>query len=135
MSVQSNRTAETAFSRPTPIGEDTAFVVHEVKQPLTAILLNAEAALRWLTMDTPNLEEAKESLQRVIGNSRRAADVIRHVRDLVHKSPPAVASLDINSVIMDTLDLSTPDLSRHGIVFEAALTRDLAPINGDRVQL
>ena|SRR5689334_18316788 len=68
--------------RPPPTGVgSTACLVHDVKQPLSAILTNAEAALRWLSNDPPNLDEARRALERIVGNSHRAANVVRDISD------------------------------------------------------
>lgn len=119
----------------TTIGENTAYLVHEVNQPLAAILLNAKAALRWLARDPPNYEEARRCLECVVGNGRRAADIARHVRDQLREAPSEMTSVDINDVIIGSLDLTGLVLNRNGVVVETDLAEDLAEIWGDRVQL
>jgi signal transduction histidine kinase len=120
---------------PTTIGENSAYVVHEVNQPLTAILTNAESALRWLTREPANLDEVRRAIERIIANSRRACDVVRSVRDSARDSLAAAARLDINGVIKAILDLTSLDLRRHAIAIETDLAGNLEPIRGDRVQL
>jgi signal transduction histidine kinase len=117
------------------IDERAVCIVHEVIQPLTAMLTNAETAVLWLTRDPPNLDEAKQAIERIIGNSRRATDVVRNVRDLVRKSPPVTASFDMNGVIKDLLNLMSLDLRQHGVAVETELAENLKPISCDRVQL
>lgn len=119
----------------TTIGENTAYLVHEVNQPLAAILLNAKAALRWLARDPPDYEEAKRCLECVVGNGRRAADIARHVRDQLRDAPSEMTSVDINDVIIGSLDLTGVVLNGNGIVVETDLAEDIAEIWGDRVQL
>jgi len=117
------------------IPEVTAAIAHEVNQPLAAILTSAEAALRWLATDPPNLLKAQQAIERVIRNGRRAANVTKGVRDLIRKSLPVADDLDINDVIRDVLDLSSVDLHCHAITVEAELADGLKPVKGDRTQL
>ncbi len=119
----------------TTIGESTAYIVHEVNQPLSAILLNAKAALRWLQSDPPNFDEARRCIEGVVGNGRRAADIARHVRERLRKAPPVAARIDLNDVIADSLDLTSPILDHHGIIVEVELCEEIASIRGDRVQI
>jgi signal transduction histidine kinase len=119
----------------TAAGEGAAYLVHEVNQPLAAILINAETALRWLTRDPANLDEAIKAIERIVGNSHRAADVLKSVRNLVRQSPPVVATFDINDVIKDLLNLMGLDLRRDGIAVETELAENVEPVIGDRRQL
>jgi len=117
------------------IDERAVSIVHEVIQPLTAMLTNAETAVLWLTRDPPNLDEAKQAVERIIGNSRRAVNVVRNVRDLAQVPPPVTADLDMNDIVEDLLNLMSLDLRQHGIAVETELAEDLQPISGDRGQL
>lgn len=119
----------------TTIGESAAYVVHEVNQPLAAIVISAEIALEWLTRDPPNLDQAKQAIERVIGCSHRAADVARSARDQVRQSARAVIDLEINDVIREALDLASLGLRRQGIMVETDLGGNLCPLRGDRIQL
>lgn len=119
----------------TAVGEDAAYLVHEVNQPLAAILTNAETALRWLRKDPANVDEAVKALERIVGNSHRAAAVLNSVRNLVRQPAPVLASFDINDLIKDLLDLMDLDLRRHGVVVETELADKVDPIAGDRRQL
>jgi signal transduction histidine kinase len=122
-------------AQPMTIDQRAVSIVHEMIQPLTAMLTNAETAVLWLTRDPPNLDEAKQAVERIIGNSRRAADVVRNVRDLARKSLPLTADLDINEMIKDVLNLMSLDLRQHGVAVETELAENLKPISSDRVQL
>ena len=119
----------------TAVGDSAAYVAHEVNQPLAAIVISAEIALEWLTREPPNLDLAKQAIERVIGNSHRAADVARSARDQVRRSPIEVADLDISSVIECALELSSLDVHRLGIVVETRFDAGLGHVSGDRVQL
>ncbi len=106
-----------------------------MNQPLAAIRTSAETALRWLTQEPPDVEAARKSIQRAIGNSYRAANVIRSFREMIGESASGAASFDINQIIADLLDLLSLDLRRHRIAVETALTGDLGPLSGDRPQI
>jgi len=89
--------------QPTTRDESALRIVDEMYQPLAAVRTNAEAALRWLARDPPNLDEAKQALECIIGNSDRAADVVRSIRDLIRQFAPVAVSLDISGVVKDPL--------------------------------
>jgi two-component system, LuxR family, sensor kinase FixL len=117
------------------LGELTASIAHEVNQPLAAVVTNGEAALRWLQRDVPNLSEVQSSLERIIGNGRRASDVVARLRALARKSDLMHAELDVNELVDDVLLLVERELIARNI----SLKLDLAPgdlqVLGDRVQL
>ncbi len=118
-----------------PDAHSAACILHEVNQPLAAILMNAEAAARWLTRDPPNLNRARKALGRVIEEGNRVANISRSMQDLIHKTPPAVTTLDLNGVIKDVLTHAEPDLRRDSVTAEIDLAENLQPITGDRLQL
>lgn len=122
-------------ARPTKVGEGAAYLAHEMNQPLAAILLNAEAALRWLMRDPPDFEAARQSIDRVVGNGRRAAQVAGRVRNMARKSAQARAGVNINEVVRTCLDLAGADLELHDISVETDLDDGLAPVEADRLQL
>ncbi len=110
------------------------YAIHEMCQPLTAILLNAKAALLWMNQDQPNLEEMKRSLEGIVGNGQRAADIARQARDTLRASRTMAASLDLNGIVHECLALARPNLKRHGIAIELELAEGLAPVRGNGVQ-
>ncbi|MFZ1427920.1 MAG: sensor histidine kinase [Geminicoccaceae bacterium] len=114
--------------------ECVPYILHEVKQPLTAVITDAEAASRWLTRDSPDLKEAKEAIERIIGNCCRLAEAVQNVRSFV-LSPPVTAKLDLEGTVQTLLNLVSSDLQRHGIAVETELTEPLNSIRGDRGQL
>lgn len=121
--------------QPTVIGGNAAYIAHEVNQPLAAILTNAEVALRWLEREPANLDEAREALECIIGNSRRAAGVVRSFRTLMRQLSPTAPDLDLNEVIRDLLGLLKLEFERHGIAVRTRLAANLRPIQGDRGKL
>lgn len=123
------------MNRVATAGEMTASIAHEVSQPLTAMLANANAGLRWLTNKTPNLDEAHAALKRVVGDGLRAAEVIGSVRMMFKKDSQEKAPVDLNNLIRDVLDLLRGDLQTQGIVVQAGLSTQLPLVRGDSGQL
>jgi PAS domain S-box-containing protein len=122
-------------TRLTTMGELAASIAHEVNQPIAAVTTNGNAALRWLAAQTPNLDEAREAVQRIIRDGHRAGDVIRRVRALLKKTGPQKTWLDINDVIHEVLTLAHSEVHRHGVSLRTELAVDLPPVLGDRIQL
>ena len=119
----------------TTLGELTAAIAHEVNQPLTGVISSGNACLRWLAANPPNLEAARRSVERMIDDGNRAADVIRRIRDMVRKSPPRKDAFNINDTIMEVLALIRTELSRNDLSPRAELSNDLPVVWGDRIQL
>ena len=122
-------------ARVTTLGELTAAIAHEVNQPLTGVISSGNACLRWLAANPPNVEAARRSVERMIDDGNRAADVIRRIRDMVRKSPPRKDAFNINDTIMEVLALIRTELSRNDISPRAELSNDLPVVWGDRIQL
>jgi C4-dicarboxylate-specific signal transduction histidine kinase len=122
-------------TRVTTLGELTASIAHEVNQPLAAIITNGEACLRWLGNKTPNLEEARGAVERMIRDGNRAGEVIQRLRALTRKTDPQNAPLDINDVIHDVVGLVQREVSSHRVRLRLDLDSGLDPVLGDRVQL
>jgi C4-dicarboxylate-specific signal transduction histidine kinase len=122
-------------TRLTMLGELTASIAHEVNQPLAAIIANGEVCLRWLDRSTPDLAEARGSMQRIIKDGMRAGEVIRRVRALSHKTDVEKVPLDINSVVNDVVALVQRELFRHRVPLRMELSAALPMVLGDRVQL
>ena len=117
------------------MGELTASIAHEINQPLAAIVTDGGAALRWLAMQPPNLEEAREAMASAIREANRASDVIGRIRALLTKTSPEMRALDINEVIREVLTLTGNELVRGGVTVQTELGGDLPAVLGDRVQL
>ncbi len=111
------------------------YAIHEMCQPLTAILLNAKAALLWMNQEQPNLEEMRRSIEGIIGNGQRAADIARQVRDALRTARTVAADLDLNEIVRESFTLAKPNLRRHGVDAKLELADGLAPIRGNGVQL
>jgi signal transduction histidine kinase len=111
----------------------TASIAHEVKQPLAAVVTNANAGLRWLTKKTPDLDEARAALQGVIDAGHLAVEVIESIRAMFKKIDQELAPLDINKLIRDVLVLM--ETRAHEVSIQTDLKEDLPNIMGNRVQL
>ncbi|MDB5575791.1 MAG: multi-sensor signal transduction multi-kinase, partial [Bradyrhizobium sp.] len=122
-------------NRVATMGQLTASIAHEVSQPLAAVIANAEACLRWLDRETPDLHAVRRSVEWVIDDSNRANEVIRRVRSLAKKTDIEMVPLDVNDIIREVMALVQRELTSH----QASLRMELAPalptILGDRVQL
>jgi PAS domain S-box-containing protein len=122
-------------TRVTMLGEMTASIAHEVNQPLAAVIANAEACLRWLDREIPDLAAARRSVEWVINGGNRASEVIRRVRALAKKSDIEKAPLDINDVVREVVALVQRELSSHRVSLQTELVPALPTLFGDRVQL
>lgn len=138
MSQQSLEEAKSELARMTRIstmGELTASIAHEINQPLGAIAADGSAALHWLAMQRPNLQEARKAVTRVIREANRAGDVIARIRSLLKKLPPELRPLDANEVMRDVLVLIGNELSSASVAVRTELAADVPAVHGDRVQL
>jgi PAS domain S-box-containing protein len=122
-------------TRVTTLGELTASIAHEVNQPLAAVIANAEACLRWLDRETPNLNAARRSVEWVVSDANRASEVMRRVRALVNTAGIEKLPLDVNDVIRETIELMRLELISHRVSLQMRLAEALPLILGDRVQL
>jgi PAS domain S-box-containing protein len=122
-------------ARLTIAGELTAMIAHEVNQPLAAVVTNANAAARWLTVQPPNLNEVREAVQRVARDASRASEVTRRIRALVRKAEPSRAAVKLNELVQESVALARPQLDRQKISWRTDLAPDLPSVNADRVQL
>jgi PAS domain S-box-containing protein len=113
----------------------TGAIAHEVNQPLTAILNNAQAALRYLEPEQTDLEEVREALKDIISDDKRARDVMRRLRTLLKKKRNIMEPFDLNMTVLDTIRL----LHSETVIRNADITTDLDPglpvIYGDRIQM
>ena len=123
------------LSRVTMLGELSGSMAHELNQPLTAILSNAQAAQRFLAHDDVDLEEVREILTDIVDQDKRAGEVIRRLRLLLKKGEVQQQPLDGNSVVTEVLKLIRSDLVNQGVTAHTELAHDLPAVNADRVQL
>jgi signal transduction histidine kinase/ligand-binding sensor domain-containing protein len=117
------------------MGQLTASIAHEVNQPLTASILNAGSALRWLKTDPPDLGEIRQSLDRIVRDGNRAADVVARIRGMAKKAPAEREDLVVNTKITNVLAIANSEILKHGVVNRTELAPDLPLVKGDRVQI
>jgi PAS domain S-box-containing protein len=122
-------------NRVATMGQLTASIAHEVKQPITAAAANAETALLWLARRPPDLPEAQRALDRIVKDANRAGDVLERIRALVKKAPSQKDSLEINQAILEVIALTRGEVVRIGVALQTQLVDDLPLVRGDRVQL
>jgi len=106
-----------------------------VNQPLTAVVANAAACLRWLNRETPNLEEARSTVESIIKDGDRAGDVIQRVRAMVSTTADQKVQLHVNEIINEVITLLQHELFSHGVSLRMELAPDLGSVLGDRIQL
>ncbi len=125
----------THVSRVTTMGELTASLAHEIKQPIAAAVTDANTCLRWLGRNQPDLAEAREAASRVIKDATRAADIISRVRLLFEKGTPQQELVDVNEVIQEMIVLLRGEATAYSISVRTELAEDLSRVMGDRMQL
>ena len=117
------------------LGELVASIAHEVNQPLSGVVSNGSACLRWLAGDAPNVEEAREAARRIVRDGKRAGEVIARVRALAKRAAVFNEKLDLNETIREVLVLIGDEAKRRSVNIRTRFADDLSPISGDRVQL
>jgi len=143
MDVTERRLAEEALgkaqanlahvARLTTVGELAASIAHEVNQPLAAVVTNANACLRWLDREPPDLNEVRDAIRRVIRDGNRGGEVIARIRRLLKREQPPKARLGVNEVVQETIALARVDLQ--GTALRTELAGNLPQVKADRVQL
>ncbi|HQZ30226.1 MAG TPA: PAS domain S-box protein [Arenimonas sp.] len=123
------------LSRVALLAELSGSLAHELNQPLTAILSNAQAALRFMAMDPPNLGEVSESLVNIVESDKRAGEVIRRLRAMLRKEAADHRELDMNEVVADVLRIIRSDLLNKNTETVLELDPRLPVVWGDRIQL
>lgn len=117
------------------MGELAASIAHEVNQPLSAIVTNAQACLRLLSARPPDEEEIKQALEEIVQDANRASGIVTRVRGLAKKAPPEKELLSVNETIADILALARTEFLRNRVHLQTELADHLPPVVGDRIQL
>jgi PAS domain S-box-containing protein len=133
--LQRNRQELAHVARLSAMGELAASLAHELNQPLTAILSNAQAAQRFLAAKPADWAEVREILKDIVQDNNRAGEVIRRMRAMVKKEKLEFAPVDLASVISDVVLLVHSDAVLHNVRVSLEPNPDLPPARGDRVQL
>ena len=135
LDVQKQRSELAHLSRLTMLGELSSSLAHELNQPLAAILSNAQAALRFLAQDAPALNDVRDILKDIVGDDKRASEVIHRLRLLLRKDEVQHQPLKMNEVVQDVLKLVRSDLTSRNIAVTIDLSTELPAVIGDRVLL
>ncbi|HTJ59013.1 MAG TPA: ATP-binding protein [Devosiaceae bacterium] len=128
-------TALAHANRVATLGQLTASIAHEVKQPIAAAVLNAHVAQALLKQQPPDLAELRETLVQIAKDGNRASDVINRIRALVQKAPLQRDRLEINEILHEVIELTRAEAAGSGVSVRTELASGLPPIQGDRVQL
>ena len=122
-------------ARISTLGELASSIAHEVKQPLAAIVTNAETSLRWLKRDDVSLSKLETLTSRVISNARRASDIVQRIREMAVKHEPERTSLDLNQIVQEALLFVGHDMGSRSIALSVKYGERLPRVVGDRIQL
>jgi C4-dicarboxylate-specific signal transduction histidine kinase len=122
-------------ARASTLGELTASIAHEVNQPLAAIVTSGNACQRWLAQAPPNVDKAQQAVERMLGDARRASEVIVRIRGMTRGQSLQPQAFAINPAIEEILSLSRAELERHQVDIALDLADDLPPVFADRVQV
>src|ERR1700688_2367959 len=125
----------THANRVSSMGELTASLAHEIKQPIAAAITNANTCLRWLSRDQPDLEEARAAVSRIVQDGRRAGEIINRVRQLFQKDTLQRELVDLNDIIREMMLLLHSEATQFAVLVRTELAADLPQVIGDRVQL
>jgi PAS domain S-box-containing protein len=117
------------------MGQLSAAISHDLKQPLAGIVASGAAGLKWLARDPPDQHGVRRAFERVVSEGRRAGELLNRTRALVKKTPPQSEVLDINGIISETLDLVNAAALRKQVLVKTELTDGPVPVFADRIQL
>src|SRR6516164_2607728 len=129
------RSELTQLNRVATAGELSAAIAHEINQPLTGIVTMANAALRWLSRENPDISRARDAMNKVVAAGHQASDVIMNVRGLFGKDTQEKTPTDLNTLIQSVLAMVSIDLHKQSIESQLTLSEQLPPVVGNEVQL
>jgi two-component system sensor kinase FixL len=133
--LEQQRSELSHLSRVTMLGELSGSLAHELNQPLTAILSNAQAALRFMEREHPDLDEVRDILRDIVSDDKRAGEVIQGLRLLLKRGEMRQEAIDLNEVVGDVLRLLKSNTVNANVQVSVDLAEPLPPVTGDRVQL
>ncbi|MGY8667839.1 AAA family ATPase [Bradyrhizobium sp. UFLA05-109] len=122
-------------NRVATMGQLTASIAHEVNQPIAATKVNAQAALRWLNRDAPDLEEARQLLARIVKDGDRAGNVVSRIRNLAKRAQPRMEPLHMNEVIGEVIELTRSEAMKCDVSVQTQFAENLSAVTGDQTQL
>ncbi|MCP4669854.1 MAG: PAS domain-containing protein [Desulfobacula sp.] len=133
--AQKRREEIVHLGRVTTMGELSASLAHELNQPLAAILTNAQAGLRFIDTDSPDLDEIRDIFNDIVADDRRAGQVIHRLRSLFRKGEFEKVSIDINDIVQEVVSLIHTEAMIRTVSIEYILDRSIAPVLGDKIHL
>lgn len=122
-------------NRVTTVGQITASIAHEIQQPLTGVVMYAQAALRWLETEPQNLAEVREALLHIVSSTLRSGEVINRIRTMIRKSGPIKDRFQLNEAILEVIALARGESGKHAVLIRTDLAIRLPLIRADRVQI
>jgi PAS domain S-box-containing protein len=122
-------------NRVATMGQLTSSIAHEVSQPISAVAINAGAALNWLGRKPPDFEKALTSIEEIAKDAHRSSEVLGRIRELFKKAPPRKERLDLNEAVREVIVLTRSEALKNQITVKTLLAEGLPSIEGDRVQL
>ena len=129
------QTALAHANRVVTMGQLTASISHEIKQPIAATATNAQAGLLWLRAQPPNLDEVRDAFDRINKDMKRASEVMNRIHGLVKNAPPSMERLRIDEAIGDVVGFLHGEIAKHGVCVRLRLAQDVPAVEGDRVAL
>jgi len=124
------------INRVSMMGELAASVAHEVNQPISGVVSNGSACLRWLAREVPDVEEAREAARRIVRDGKRAGEIIARIRALASKRAAInKEELNLNETIQEVLALVGDEAKKKSVTIRTDFAADIPPVSGDRVQL
>lgn len=125
----------TRVTRIATMAELTASIAHEINQPISGVLTNSEACLRWINRPEPDLVEAREAVERAVLGARRVSEVVRQLRAIFARKAPEPTCFELGSVVRSTLPLLRTHMNQHRASVVIDLAKDEPSILADQVQL
>jgi C4-dicarboxylate-specific signal transduction histidine kinase len=122
-------------SQKAAVSELAAAIVHEISQPLSAMVANGQACLRWLASTPPNTVDGRASVERIVRDGKDAAEIVRGLRSVFQRSAPEKVQLDLRLVVSEVVSLMRSRAQREGILLETDIAPALPSIQGDKIQL
>jgi len=122
-------------NRTSTLGQLTGSIAHEVNQPITATVTNAQAGLRELKSSAPDMAEIQDILENIVSDGIRAGEIIARIRGLIKKSPSSEDALDVNEPIREVIALTRGEADKNSILVLVDLAANLPTIFADKVQV
>ena len=133
--IHSVNTMLAHINRVATAGELSSSIAHEIRQPLAAVIAHANAGVRWLTKETPDIDEALAALRAIVKDGQRVGEVIESVRSMYTRTDQERVRVDLDDLVQNILGLTRADLSKQQIVVQTELTKPLPLVIGHEGQL